>query len=207
MGFLLLFSGSDTEKVSPWKKIRESNGISIYSRTNSLSPIKEVKAEMEISTSLGGLVTLVKDVKNQPKWAYSNIEARILEQKDIYHWINYTLSDVPWPASDRYVIAEVELWQNADSSVYVLSRSSDRFPDYNTEAVRIPLLRTSWYFKKRKNGKIFVRIQILLDPGGSIPAWITNLFVDKGPYNTVYNLRQMVEKEEYKKIRLPYIKE
>jgi hypothetical protein len=35
---------------------------------------------------------------------------------------------------------------------------------------------------------------IELDPGGSVPAWIANMFADKGPYESFSNLADLLKK-------------
>jgi len=41
--------------------------------------------------------------------------------------------------------------------------------------------------------KIQVRYFLNIDPGGAIPAWITNLFITKGPYETFVNLAKQLK--------------
>jgi hypothetical protein len=52
-----------------------------------------------------------------------------------------------------------------------------------------------------------VTYQLLVDPAGYVPAWIINLAVVDGPYETALHLRDWVEKKKYKEAVVPYIKE
>jgi hypothetical protein len=42
-------------------------------------------------------------------------------------------------------------------------------------------------------GRLFIVYFLEMDPGGSVPAWITNMFVAKGPYETFSNLAEVLK--------------
>ena len=37
-----------------------------------------------------------------------------------------------------------------------------------------------------------------VDPGGSIKAWMANMFVTDSPYHTMQGLREIIQKKKYK---------
>jgi hypothetical protein len=45
----------------------------------------------------------------------------------------------------------------------------------------------------------------MVDPGGSIPAWLINMFATKGPYESVDAMRKHVLKPAYANVHLPFI--
>ena len=46
-----------------------------------------------------------------------------------------------------------------------------------------------------------------VDPSGLLPAWLVNMFVSKGPYQTLKMLREQVKKPMYDNIQLGFIKD
>jgi hypothetical protein len=40
---------------------------------------------------------------------------------------------------------------------------------------------------------IHINYEVEVDPGGSIPGWIANMFVDKGPFETFSNLAKKLK--------------
>jgi hypothetical protein len=62
-------------------------------------------------------------------------------------------------------------------------------------------------------GTIYIIYEVEVDPGGSIPGWIANMFVAKGPFETFGNLgkklknnsRESKIKRQKAKIKRPVI--
>jgi hypothetical protein len=205
---ILTMSVTDvTEKTGKWEKIKVRDGVTVYTRENSLSEIKEVKAVTIIDAAPSILVHIIKSAEKQPQWAYSTVEAKVVKVYDNYHWVTYTLSDAPWPVSDRDVVTDVKMKQLADSTIIIKSVSIDSLVEETDVAVRVPLIRAYWVLKQQDDGKVKAVFQILVDLGGSVPAWVVNLFIENGPLNTVAGFRKEAEREVYKNIKLPYIKE
>jgi hypothetical protein len=50
-----------------------------------------------------------------------------------------------------------------------------------------------------------VEYQLLVNPGGNVPAWIVNMAVIDGPFETGVNMREWIKKEVYQKAKLSYI--
>ena len=204
--FLLSFVQKDV-KVTQWETVKKRNNITVYSRENSLSEIKEIRAETTINTSLSSLVYLIKHIERQTDWAYSIKEAKVVRHYSNFHWVAYTMTDAPWPVDDRDCVTDVIMRQLSDSTIYIKSYVVDSILKPKKDVVRIPMIKAHWLLTPINDHKTSVRFQILLELGGSVPSWVVNLFIETGPYNTLRDFKKEVEKEKYKKIKLPYIKQ
>ncbi len=183
----------------PWKLIKNENGINIYSKIDKNSSIKIIKAETEAKATCASLVFLICDTKNQPNWVYGCKKAEILKKIDVTHWYYYSQTDTPWPVSNRDVVSFVSISQNEKTKVVTIkSVSKPEFIPQKPGYVRIPELISYWILKPLGEGKIKIIFQIKIDIGGIIPQWVTNMFVAKGPLNTVRNLLFEIEKPKYK---------
>jgi len=192
----------------PWKLVRSSDGIRVYTKMDDNSFIKIVKAETEIKTSLSACFSLLTDIQNQPSWVFNCKNPQILKKIDNFHWYYYTQIDVPWPISDRDIVSYVETTQDpVTKTLVVKSTGKPDFIPENPECVRVPQLTSYWIFEPLSNGMIHVTLKLKLDIGGSIPQWITNLFVTKGPYYTLKNIKFQIEKPKYKEAKLNFIQE
>ena len=48
---------------------------------------------------------------------------------------------------------------------------------------------------------------VRFDPGGSLPAWLVNMFVTKGPLQTFQKLKEHVNSPQYRNASVDFIKE
>lgn len=170
--------------------------------------IKIVKAESEATATLSALLTMINDADNQPNWVFRCKSAEMLKRIDKTHWYFYSQTDAPWPVSDRDVVTSVRVVQ--DTTTKTITVISTAIPNYIPKKhgfVRIPELLAYWVFKPKPSGKIDITFQIKINIGGIIPQWVTNLFVYKGPYNTMRNLLFEIEKPKYKEATYPDILE
>jgi len=201
------FSGF-AQKGDNWKLARDQEGVKVYLRSAGSMETKEVLGISRVPASLGALVSLVKDPEYHPNWIYANKQARFLKIISDFEWIYYNISEAPWPVRNRDLITRVKLEQDPNS--YAVSIDSEGLPDYipaNKNLVRIARLKSSWVFTPKSNGIVDIRFELSIDLGGDIPAWLINLAIDKGPFNTIRNLKKAVKTDRYRNKVLPYIKE
>jgi len=50
-----------------------------------------------------------------------------------------------------------------------------------------------WKIKVLSENKLETTFSMQVDPGGSVPAWIANMFVDDTPYYTLKNIKKIIE--------------
>lgn len=207
----LLFSGCTivvSQEETSWKFVREDHGIKVFTNKTADSPLKEIKAQMLIHTTLSALVTLIKDVGNHHNWVYANKKAEILKKDGDFSWVFYGQSEAPWPVSNRDMVAFVNLHQ--DSLTRTVTSIAFGAADYIAEVddfVRIPNFYSIWTLTPKGSGNILVEFVLKIDLGGNVPTWLVNLTISKGPFTTIFNMLQELEKPEYKNAKVCYIRE
>ncbi len=202
-----LLSPSLSGQENGWKFIKNNDGIEVYSRKFDDSPLKEIKVQKIMETTLSSLIALMKDVENHQNWTYANKKARILEKHSEFSWIFYGYSIAPWPVQDRDMVIQSTLKQ--DSVTKVIKNEGECIPDFipeNEGVVRVPACHSLWTLKPLGDGKVLVSLEIQINLGGSIPNWLINLVSSKGPYLTIKNMEEAVKKAPYKDTVLDYIK-
>jgi hypothetical protein len=65
------------------------------------------------------------------------------------------------------------------------------------------LFKAQWTITPLKDGSLSLEYQLLVDPGGSVPAWLVNLAVVDGPFETMSALREKVKEKKYQEAVLP----
>jgi START domain len=189
-----------------WNLVKNKNNITVYSRFSENSDFKEIKVVTEVDASLSSVVALLKDVHNYPNWIYACVKSELIDQTNNYVEYYYTETDTPWPFYNRDIVMYSKMHQ--DKNTKILRFNSVGVPDKYPlvkNIVRINQIRVSWELIPQKNNTIKIHYQLKADPAGIIPAWLANLTVDIGPYNTMMNMRTELEKDQYKNAKLDYI--
>ena len=53
--------------------------------------------------------------------------------------------------------------------------------------------------------KMEVTFSMQVDPGGSIPSWLANMFIDGVPFHTLLNLKNRIEASKENNFRFDFI--
>lgn len=206
--FTMTIAAGYSQSGKPWKFMREEDGIRVYTRNRDDMPLKSVKVVTEVQARLSSLVALMKDSENHCNWVFANKEARVIKEYSHFHWMFYGISAAPWPVLDRDMVVEVQLSQ--DEKTKVVRDESECRPDFiptNDGVVRIQNCHSLWLLEPLDDGRVRITFEISVDLAGAIPAWLMNLVIAKGPYRTVRNMTQEVQKQKYREAVIDFIED
>lgn len=205
---ILFCCNSTTSFNSDWEIKKNENGITVYSRKTENSDFLELKCITHIETSLTSIVALLNDWETYPQWVYRCQKSTTLKTINQNQLIHYQTITVPWPAQDRDFVVNVQLSQDEKTKTVIQKAICKAdFIHPIADYVRIKVFNATWTLIPNKDGTVELIYQLLVDPGGNIPAWIVNLAAVDGPYETTLHLKEWVKKEKYQKAKLPLIKE
>ena len=191
-----------------WKLQKQEAGISIYTREGSNSDFKELKAVTNFNSTLSALVAVIKDVPSHKSWIYQCEEARLIKTEGDTVWYYYHETYAPWPVSNRYATLVVKVTQ--DTKTKVVTVASHNIPDTSNDKsgkVKVLKLVAAWKFTPKSNGTVDAEYQLFVNPGGEIPAWLVNLFMVDGPYNSIVGMKNELTQSKYKSAKFDFIKE
>ncbi|HEX8517750.1 MAG TPA: START domain-containing protein [Bacteroidia bacterium] len=183
------------------------NGIAIYTRSLENSPYKELKSVVKLQTTLSSVVSILTDWTSYPEWVYRCGESSTLKKTGATDWIHYQTVVAPWPVDSRDFVVRVRLNQDPESKIVKII--SESIPDYipkTEDKVRIREFRASWTLTPI-NGEVEVVYELMVNPGGYVPAWLINLAVVDGPYETTRNLMDRIKNTKHREAKFPYIKD
>lgn len=189
---------SFTTSGQEWELKDEEEGIKVYTRPVENSDIKAVKVECTVEATLSQLTAVLLDIPASPEWIYATEFCRVQKTISDTELIYHSEIDVPWPVSNRDFIVRVKISQ--DSLTKKLTVDGENLPQYIKEqdgVVRIMHTESNWTVTPRDK-YLDIVFTLHVDPGGSIPAWLINMFATRGPLETFRNLRSQVNKPEYK---------
>lgn len=193
-----------------WETAKEDkeNDIKIYTRKVEGSSFREYKAVMKIRATLSSLVALVDDISACPRWIHTCSEGRLLKRISPKESYTYTVNAAPWPVSDRDAVVLNTISQESPKGPVRIDILG--VPDYVHEKkglIRVKMIRGCWLFTPLGEGMTEVVYQVHNDPGGSLPSWLVNSVVVTQPYNTMINMRKLVNEKKYKETKFDFIVE
>ena len=202
IGFLFL---SYTLPGQDWELKDEEDGIKVYTRQVNNSDIRAVKVESTVEATLSELAAVILDIPASSEWIYATKVCRVEKTLSPTEFIYYSEIDVPWPVNNRDFIVRVKV--DYDPVTNRMTVSGENLPAYLPEkpdVVRIMHTVSTWTVVP--DGKnLNIEFVLHVNPGGSIPAWLVNLFATQGPKETFLNLRTQVKKPKYRNASYPFI--
>ena len=206
--FVLIFAHFSYAQKAEWQLKRETDLLKVYTRNISEKGIKDLKITTQFETSLSSIVALFNDVPANTEWVYSSKASKITEKlapNDIYY---YSVSDFPWPLQNRDLIVRSTIKQDPDTKV-VTSTSYSTEEDYPRQKgiVRVTVFNSKWTLTPLPSGKVNIEYTVKTDPGGNIPIFLTNMFIDKGPIETIKKMRDILQLPKYRDAKVDFIEE
>lgn len=200
--FSLISFGQDT-----WTLKTNKDGIAIYTKTIENSNYKGIRVKCSLPATLSQFVAVIMDVNTATEWLYSTKSSTLLKQVSPAEVYYYSEVGLPWPLSNRDFICHLTARQ--DPRTKVVTIDGPVVPDYMPQKdgiVRVTHSSGKWIITPAENNTVNIEYTLEADPGGSIPAWLVNLFVTKGPMESFKKLKNQINKSQYKKAQYAFIK-
>ena len=189
--FLLtgLFAGTIFGQYN-WKLEKDKDGIKVYSSDIPNSAFKAIKVDCTLTGNYTKLIAVLTNVSQFSNWIYHSKTTSLVKKYSANDIIYHTETEMPWPLSNRDAIIHLRI--NTDSLPKFLSISGSSEPDLvpRSGKVRVVHYNASWKVTMPTAQTIHINYQLEIDPGGSIPAWVANMFVAKGPLETFSSLAE-----------------
>lgn len=179
-----------------WKLTKEENGIKIYTGHSDSSSFKSIKVHTVLEGTPEKLISILRSVERNKDWVYSTRKATLVKKTSPDDFIYYAETTLPWPMTNRDQAIRMTI--NHNPATQLLTVVTAGMPDFTpkTALVRIPYFYARWEVTVPDPNHIEINYFMQVNPGGSLPPWIVNLFVTKGPYETFYTLGEMLKKEK-----------
>ncbi len=179
---------------SDWDLSKDENGIKVYTRKTDSSDFKSVKVETIFTGTCEKLAGILMGVDKNIKWVYNTKSLHPIKRFNDNELIYYAETSLPWPMKNRDQAIRINLYPDAaNHALKIITTGEPNAIPVTKGIVRVPYFLGVWNVKEINNGKISIEYYLNVDPGGSVPAWISNMFVAKGPYETFVNLSKLLK--------------
>lgn len=182
-----------------WVEVKDKDGIKVFTRSNTIMSFKEFKATMIIKAKVSDVLSVLYDVNDLKVWGHNLSRSELIERSGDTLQTYYAVAEAPWPYKDRDgIYSNKIIWDKNLKTLLVeiemLEPENDLYK--NDDFVRMDGYGF-WKIKELLSGEIEVDFQMQVDPGGSIKAWVANMFVSDSPFYTLKGLREALKDEKY----------
>lgn len=191
---VLSFGSLSTFAQSSWEVAKEKSAVKVYTKDNPGSSVKASKASVIINATVDDALNLLRDFENYPSWMYECSEGKLLKEISEEEYYVYTITDAPWPVTDRDLIVHVKASEAADGTVTLNMEGAADFIEETKGLVRVPEFKGAWILKPLKEGQIEVTYKMANHPGGSIPDWVANMTATDIPLFTLIEMKKSLER-------------
>lgn len=198
------------DEDSTWERYTEEDGITIFLREKEGSDIKEAIGKGTIDAPPCRVFQVITDSDHLVEFM-PYLEARIIKHAtaDAEYVCEYL--DFPWPIWDRFVhlrIAEVrnyhenqceylKHWHKDETYACTVGELEEAYEDANPHAIVPPAIEGYWHLLPQDGGgKTLAYYYAFTDPGGKIPSWVNNSFVDYAILELFRAVRERVSKSD-----------
>lgn len=179
--------------AQPWSFVKEKDGIKVYTRVEPNTSLKSFKGEVTLHAPLERVCSMLGNPNNTDWWDKEIIDIKVLGyDKNIYVQY-YLVYKMPWPLTNRDIVAETTITIDPISRVQSFSAKpiENKIPE-KQDLVRIKKYQQTWLVQPLEKGFVHISLQGSIDPGGNIPSWFYNMVIAETPMRTIHALRERV---------------
>lgn len=187
---------------------KDDGGILVTLCDSEISNFKTIIVELDVPATLSQYAATVLDVSQYHEWQFKAIGPRLVEQISDTELYYYSEVQTPWPTSNRDMVWHLTMRQDPQTKVIVsvLVAKPDYIPKVDG-VVRIPQAIATLTITPIDKTNVHIHYIIDVDPGGVVPAWITNMFAAQAPWHTYNNLRERIIAQGKNRISVPFIED
>jgi hypothetical protein len=171
----LVFSGSASGLTDEeWTLEANDKGIEVYARSRADSPVREVRATMEVSAAPNRVFAVLLDSDRFVEFMPYVVEVRTVHRDNSSIWYLYQRISPPL-VSDRDYTLRHQSVEDPQQGHYELrwEIANERGPKTRDGVVRVEICTGSYLIESIDGGaRSQLTYQLHTDPGGMLPKWL-----------------------------------
>lgn len=174
-----------------WEFAKEKDGIRIYTMKVDDKPLKAYKGIADIDAPAEKVFALIEDVNNTDWWDKSLSQIKVLGYEKNRFARYHLIFDMPWPVSDRELFVDAEVTIDPETGTRKIIAMPLRVDTPSPkDKIRINEYRQTWTIRPVSPNLTHVTLEGYVNPGGSLPAWIINMFIVDAPMNSIGEVKK-----------------
>lgn len=192
-------------RQEPWKEVKTADGIRVFTKKVAGSDFKAFKSTAVIKADVASFVALISDVEGMEDWGYKLKRTKLLERSGDTLQVYFAEAKAPFPYNNRYgIYRNLFKWNAADRQLRIeIQLLNDA--SYEDEGLVLLTGQGYWEATVLPRGDLSVVFEMHVDPGKGIPGWLSNLFADESPFETMRAVKAELQKEKYQDKRYDFL--
>ncbi|MGK0391507.1 MAG: hypothetical protein ACI94Y_004272 [Maribacter sp.] len=180
-----------------WDLVAEKNDLKVYKRTKLGSKFKEVKIVNIFNADMKSMLHELNDIDAYVYWVFKCSESYTVKRLSETAIVTYSLADMPMPIWDRDIVSYSKYEYNEKTGVHSFNsytpENDEKYIPIKNRVVRVKDYKAYWTLEDLGNNRIKSVNMMHMEPGGSIPAWLNNMAITKGPTNSMKALQKRLD--------------
>ena len=185
-----------------WESLGTQDKVKLARMAIKGSRLFAVRGESVINAPVAKVASVIHDASRWDEWADAMKEVRILQVGPGTERVVYQSFEMPPLVSSRDTVYKYDLvWEGDRIRIWGSSVKHPRAP--KTIGIRSDLIIGRWYLKPMGPNRTHLVAEVLMDPRGSLPAWVVNLVQRDYPADTIKHIRKQAKRADVKPVALP----
>lgn len=179
-----------------WSQEKTIDNIRAYSRMKSGKDYYEYRTVFTVKSSFRGAVDLVFDIANFKNWLPNCVESKVIHKVSGTVLLGYTVTEAPWPASDRdaaFIVTKRKEKENC-YSITMEGKAND-YP-LQKGKVRVHDYHAVWKITELAPDNLEIEYIASFNPGKGAPNWMIKNSVIEARIKSSQNLIKELKKRE-----------
>lgn len=187
---VFLIFGLTLYSQEEWQLKKDANDIQIFVRNSPDSNFAEFKATTILNTAIENVLLELLTAPKYNKTAIKSGVSYYLKQKNENEHVFYVKKELPWPLKNRDIVTLLKIHKISDTKIKLTLEAAPEEVALTKNTLRIKAVVGYWLLEKQ-NTSTKVTQQLFLNPEGSVPPFVSNALLIKGPYQTFLNLKKL----------------
>ncbi|XOV94650.1 MAG: hypothetical protein ACFHWX_08085 [Bacteroidota bacterium] len=191
-----LFSQGQATKDDPCKQVLDYDWLTVNTCEMPDTKLRSIHATFQLHTNINEYAAMVLDIDAYKEWNKSATNYQLRERPASNQAIFYSEVEAPWPVSNRFGIYHVKVYKRSDEgTLTVISDLKPELMHQQDDFIQIGGYQSKLTIVQIDTNLIEGEFYLTVDPGGSIPDWVTNLSLKTISNNYFLNLKARLEKD------------
>ena len=161
------------EGEASWKEVAIDRDVTVWSRDRTGRVLPELRARGQIYGELFHAMAVILDNERSCEWVPNCTESQEIKRLDARTTWVYSVTNSPWPVSDRDTVVKVVAEEiELDQQYRVVMQAQPDLLPLVEGRVRIPYSKIYFLLKRAGANTIQIEYGLDVDPGGVLPKWM-----------------------------------